>query len=376
MMAARMNGIHDKSKGRSRGRKWAGRSLWTLAILGVGIAVLEFSLRRMGYTQRAAMYYDQDVGFRSWPNQTRWQLGADMQPTVQMRLNGLGFRGPLLPQAKDPDKQRIVTLGDSFNFGLGVEDHETYPVFLQAQLEATDPGAFEVMDVSYPGWAPKNEAAAYREIIRDFQPDVVVLGFTFNDLQPPDGGMRYTDGPFFRWFGTSAIAWAITTKWLNKLPNFVIQHDEATNELLAEYFAAGNGIAFAAAEEQAAPYWGLVEPALISLRDEVNRDGGQLLVAYFPALAQLERLYTMRDDGTLEDPAVRSQACQLQEELARRCAALDIEFLDCTDAFLNAEENPFGGIDPGHPSPNGLRVMAREVARAVRKLTGSHVGGE
>ncbi len=360
-MATTMERVHDKPKP----RKGLRRCAWALGALILVIAVVEISLRSMGYTQRAVMYFDQDIGFRSWPNQTRWQLGRDMQPTVRMRLNGEGFRGPLLDHERTPGVARIVTLGDSYNFGLGVEDDQTYPVQLEQRLNAAQPGAFEVMDVSYPGWAPANEAAAYRHIIRDFQPDAVVLGFTFNDLQPPDAGFRYTDHWFFRWFGTSAIGWAITTKGLNKLPNFVIEPDAATQALNAKYFEDPNGIPLQAAQPVAEPFWEATMPALLDLQQATAEDGVRLLVAYFPARLQIDRLHGLESEGPVTSERRRS-ACQLQEELARRCAQAGIEFVDVTDGFWKAQSDPFDGLEPGHPGPTGYGIMAEQVAQALR----------
>lgn len=360
-MARTMERVHDKPR-RRRGLR---RLAWALAGFALVIAIVEVSLRRMGYTQRAVMYFDQDIGFRSWPNQTRWQLGRDMQPTVLMRLNGEGFRGPLLDRERTEGVTRVVTLGDSYNFGLGVEDTETYPVQLERELHAAQPGAYEVMDVSYPGWAPANETAAYVHIIRDYSPDVVVLGFTFNDLQPPDAGFRYTDNWFFRWFGTSAIGWAITTKGLNKLPDFVIEPDESTQALNAKYFEDPNAVPLRAAEPIAEPFWEATMPALLELRDVTAADGVRLLVAYFPDRQQIDRLQALAAQGDV-GPAERSSACQLQEELARRCTQAGIEFLDTTDALWKAQSNPFDGLEPGHPGATGYGIMARQVAEVLR----------
>ncbi|HPF15445.1 MAG: hypothetical protein H6829_06145 [Planctomycetes bacterium] len=345
---------------------WRRRLAWALGVGVVFVLGLELTLRQLGYAQRATMYFDPEIGFRSWPNQTRWQLGPDLKPTVRMHLNGLGFRGPVLPEPREPGVGRILTLGDSYNFGLGVEDDQTYPVQLERELNAAGGGQrFEVMDVSYPGWAPANEAAAYHQLARKFRPDVVVLGFTFNDLQLPDGGMRYTNGPFFQLFGNTAIGWAITTKWLNKLPGFLIEQDPATVALQTAYMADANAIPLHAAEPQAEPYWKQAMAAIERLQADVQADGGRLIVAYFPAHLQIERLRELAKNGRLEDAQARSAICSLQEELARRLAPLGLVLVDCTDALLQAESEPFDGLDRGHPGPTGLRVLARRVARSV-----------
>ena len=361
IMTRPMQTIHDKPKP----RKWLRRLMWALGLLAVFVGVLEFTLRRKGYAQRATMYYDQDVGFRSWPNQQRWQLAREeKQPTVLMQLNGIGFRGLLLPKQHKQGVSRVLTLGDSYNFGLGVEDDETYPVQLGQVLEENG-GGFEVMDISYPGWAPINEANAYRVLAREYKPDVVVLGFTFNDLQPPDSGVRYTDGIFFRLFGNSAIAWAITTTQLKRLPGYVIDPGEEALALQQAYWADNRNIQLGAASEKAKPFWEGPTKALTQLREDVRADGGELLVVYFPDRLQVDQLRELKAKGMDQDAESRSKISSMQEELARRCTELGIDYHDCTTALVDLPGTAFDGKDPQHPGPTGLRAIAEDIGRLL-----------
>ncbi len=355
-----MNSVQEKS----RRRVWVKRLAFSFVGLVIIVGAVELVLRQMGYTQRAAIYFDQRIGFRNWPNQTRWQLGQNMQPTVRMRINAEGFRGPLLPEEKAAGVTRVMTLGDSFSFGLGVEDDATYPVILEGVLRESIPGA-EVMDVSYPGWAIANEEAAYRIIGTKFDPDWVVVGFTWDDLKFPDSGLRYSDGPFFQMFGTSAIAWAITTKWLPKLDDFGIAHPEEIGLLHKAYSEDSNLIPLNADKPMAQPYWEQSLGALEELHDQVQSDGGRLVVAYFPSGFQLGRIKKLKGEDLNADSEAYQQTHSLPGTLAIHCKSMGIDFVDCVGAFKAAKENPFDGLDAGHPGPTGIALMAREIGAHI-----------
>jgi hypothetical protein len=52
----------------------------------------------------------------------------------EIRINAAGLRGAELGP-KTPGKERILVLGDSFVFGVGVEDTETFTAGLDASAE-------------------------------------------------------------------------------------------------------------------------------------------------------------------------------------------------------------------------------------------------
>ena len=91
--------------------------------------------------------------------------------------NALGFRSPELPPAKPSDRVRVLVLGDSFAYGVGVEDDATFA----ARLEALDP-RLEVQNAGVNGYPPGQELLLLREVGLGVQPDVVLLAFFWNDV--------------------------------------------------------------------------------------------------------------------------------------------------------------------------------------------------
>jgi len=66
---------------------------------------------------------------------------------------------------------RIAALGDSFVFGFGVQDGETF----SALFEANDKTR-EVLNLGVPGYGMDQIYLSYREIARAYHPDIVLIG--------------------------------------------------------------------------------------------------------------------------------------------------------------------------------------------------------
>lgn len=102
---------------------------------------------------------------------------GDTEFTVTQTHNAQGFRGPEIAQSPSPDRPRVLVLGDSMTYGHGVEDSETYPAVLQ-HLEPR----FEVINAGVPGYSGVEELLLLREEGMRLEPDLVILGFFWNDV--------------------------------------------------------------------------------------------------------------------------------------------------------------------------------------------------
>lgn len=90
---------------------------------------------------------------------------------VTLRTNSMGIRGTKEYALDKPhDKQRMVALGDSFTFGFGVNDDETFP----AQLEKANP-SLEVLNFGISGYGIDQIHLLLKEKIFDWNPDVILL---------------------------------------------------------------------------------------------------------------------------------------------------------------------------------------------------------
>jgi lysophospholipase L1-like esterase len=118
----------------------------------------------------------------------------ELRPRLQVLYEGgrvttntHGFRGRELPVDKPPGAFRIVGLGDSYMFGQGVSDEETYLALLEASLGGR-PSAREaqVINTAVPGYNTVMEVATLEAKGIAWRPDLVVLEVTGNDVDLPN----------------------------------------------------------------------------------------------------------------------------------------------------------------------------------------------
>ncbi|MEE9269539.1 MAG: SGNH/GDSL hydrolase family protein [Candidatus Krumholzibacteria bacterium] len=92
-------------------------------------------------------------------------------------VNQYGYRGEPVELSRHYDKPNIVTLGDSYTFGMGVNDGEEYPRRLAAELG----GRYNVVNLGNPGWGLTQEVRRYFDFGSLFHPEIVVLQYCSND---------------------------------------------------------------------------------------------------------------------------------------------------------------------------------------------------
>lgn len=94
-------------------------------------------------------------------------------------INRLGFRDGDYSFNKPENTVRVVVLGDSLTFGLGVESHESYPKILEVELNKNSnlDKIYEVLNMGLLGYGAIEYKNTYLEKGRQFKPDVVVVGF-------------------------------------------------------------------------------------------------------------------------------------------------------------------------------------------------------
>lgn len=112
----------------------------------------------------------------------------DFQVTVH--TNALGLRGTAVGRSKPPGTLRILVLGDSFAFGFGVEDDETFPARLETLLRERLGRPVEVLNAGVPGWNTAHYGLFLRERGLALQPDRVLVALMGNDV-PTLGRQRF-----------------------------------------------------------------------------------------------------------------------------------------------------------------------------------------
>ncbi len=106
----------------------------------------------------------------------------DKDNAVYSKINSFGFRGPDFSLQKPPATYRILGIGDSFTFGEGVKEEDTFLSRLQSHLSAQNPDkAFEVINAGTSGYNTQDEVISLTNRWIKLTPDLVILTFTMND---------------------------------------------------------------------------------------------------------------------------------------------------------------------------------------------------
>ncbi len=180
------------------------RLLLMLAGLAAGLTLAEFALQVAGVEIRAGrLVRDPILG---WRNRPGW-------PGPPFPINSRGFIGPELDPKKAPGTIRIFCLGDSCTAGdLLPSLDDTYPSQLARELRQRYPDrAFEVINAGVGGYSSfQSRTWLEREIIQ-YEPDLIVLYFGWNDHWParaggPDKIVSGSAGERLRsWLGWSKV---------------------------------------------------------------------------------------------------------------------------------------------------------------------------
>jgi hypothetical protein len=100
---------------------------------------------------------------------------------VGVRINELGFRGgSAKPQSAA--RPRILVVGDSFAFGMGVEDDQTFAHVMERELSASGISP-EVLNSGVPAYAADQYLIFLRERGFDLAPDLILLSVCSNDTE-------------------------------------------------------------------------------------------------------------------------------------------------------------------------------------------------
>jgi len=105
-------------------------------------------------------------------------------PTWTVELNSQGFRSGEYTPHQPAHAIRIACIGDSWTFGMNVDQDRTYPSRLRARLHESSAGAdVEVMNFGVLGYSSFQGLQLLKTRVLGLAPDVLVIGFGMNDSE-------------------------------------------------------------------------------------------------------------------------------------------------------------------------------------------------
>lgn len=134
--------------------------------------------------------FDPLLGWSNRPGASgRMRFRPDFDTGMQISRQGLRDRTFAVP--KPTGVRRVLCLGDSFTWGMGVEESETWPKVLERELGK----GFEAVNAGVNGWGTAQEWLWLRDRGAIFEPDAVVLALYVNDFSDNASDAA---GPWFR----------------------------------------------------------------------------------------------------------------------------------------------------------------------------------
>ena len=124
------------------------------------------------------MVEDPQLGYKH-PRSTSYTLGS-----VFVSLNSHGLRDVEIPYAKPPNEKRILLLGDSAAFGWGVTQGETVSDKMEPLLRARTGESWQVINAGVNGYNTEQEEVFLRTEGLKYTPDIVILIYSENDVDP------------------------------------------------------------------------------------------------------------------------------------------------------------------------------------------------
>lgn len=102
---------------------------------------------------------------------------------THVEINSEGWRDKVYSIEKPNNTKRIAIVGDSFVFGFGVEQNETFVKILERKLNDNFDGNFEVMNFGESAYGTEQEYFVVKDDVLKYKPDLIVLAFSPNDLK-------------------------------------------------------------------------------------------------------------------------------------------------------------------------------------------------
>jgi lysophospholipase L1-like esterase len=388
-----------------RFRRGAANLLLAAAAIVVVFMAAETALR-VGYhieNLGTVIRFDSRLGWSLIPGSSVHSVDDARGLDYTIRVNRWGLRERDFGWEKPDGVRRVVFMGDSFAFGVGVEQDRRLSDFVGRALD----GGFEVINAAVCGWGTDQELIQYQRTVRRLEPDVVVLTVCVsNDVLNNMLDHLYLGSTPKPWF---VLADSLELRNGNIPPPEIAGHHRLRNLLRRSHFLVfvkrrldllrdrPTGIAAAdpvhpgyrvadrhshshwsvferESDDEMEQAWDVTEAILEHFAGECRRDGVDLIVLAFPLELEvddawrsqmLERTGIDPDDLDIERPFARLESC---------CNRLGVPFLHPLESFRKASRHNRLYLERDvHPNARGHALAAAAVLSELRHRYGIDV---
>jgi hypothetical protein len=291
----------------------------------------------------------------------------DADNGVPMEINLLGLRGPLVSPQKPPGVFRILGLGDSFTFAVGVREADTCLRRLETKLnaearpparvggdsaaaaheEVAQPKTYEVLNAGTQGYNIRDEVLYLEGRWLDLAPDLVLVNFYLNDAYADDAfrNMGEALGIYEKPRGLGRVSYLAD----------LVQHQIAVRrqrQLTEEHYLKSF---FTEADRYVedpgalSSDWQLSRDALAHAVELGRERGFRVALVIWPELYNLEGQYPFEP---------------IHKLVRETCGRLGIPVLDLLDTFRGqSSEKLWVHPSDHHPNEEANRLAAEAMAR-------------
>lgn len=317
-----------------------------LGKLSLGLAALllcfvigEVAVRSLDSDRQLEFEVDDQLYWRFAPSQVGYVwMGNAAFHSPEGRINNIGTRGPDVDM-DDEGVVRVLMLGDSYTFGSGVRDEETFSAVLQRALGST----IEVINAGGPGYGIFQEERLLQRLGPLLRPQVVVVTVPTGDISrqpfPSEEEER---------------AYLVTERRrirLRQLSRFAALLYRRYYSLRARYLTSEAAVPNHAPSADSAAFlelWTRDRQRLSNMARLCRSWQGRLVVVAWPQGQHAER------DAALIDGVRR---------LAEREGILGL--VDLGEALASYSKNDLEILGDGHPSPLAHQLVGQYLATAL-----------
>lgn len=349
--------MEGKRRGVKEGRKLSLKKRLLLGfgllfiLAGFGILLAELAVRLLFPLPLAETKDEEGRGMYGYQRGLRVlrpnYRGTCTAPEFRTRVesNAHGFRDGPFQEEKIPGTFRILALGDSFTFGLGVEGEEAYPELLEKTLSAAEKKEVEVFNLGIPGYGTREELEVLKRF-SGYSPDLVMVGLLVQDRE--SHGNDLMDN-LREWGGEEAgekgipVSRPFPARVRDFLRNnsHLYRHFELRFGLSLRRLTAGVPLGDEKTLERG---WKATLKLLQEMQEETVRAGAELLVIYIPFYSDIQK-------GNQE----------VSKKLERFFRERGIRFCNLLPSFLRKRDSDFFFALDLHWNRKGHQFVAEEL---------------